>query len=115
MSVLKFTGPQPCGPPFPSDQREKSPVMSEQEILLPPQQPRRQDARDLQSRLYREIGLAAVEAALLPGSLDDDRVVPTVGLSNAPSSANKVVLPLPLAPTIDAKAPSPTSKLTLCT
>ncbi|HUO55643.1 MAG TPA: hypothetical protein VMU18_12920 [Rhodoblastus sp.] len=37
--------------------------MSEQEIILPPQ-PRRQDARDLQSRLYREIGLAAVEAAL---------------------------------------------------
>jgi hypothetical protein len=38
--------------------------MSEQEIILPPQQPRRQDARDLQSRLYREIGVAAVEAAL---------------------------------------------------
>jgi hypothetical protein len=38
--------------------------MSEQEIILPPPQPRRQDARDLQSRLYREIGLAAVEAAL---------------------------------------------------
>lgn len=37
--------------------------MSEQEIIVPPQ-PRRQDARDLQSRLYREIGLAAVEAAL---------------------------------------------------
>ncbi|WP_298425960.1 hypothetical protein [Rhodoblastus sp.] len=37
--------------------------MSEQEIILPPQ-PRRQDARDLQARLYREIGLAAVEAAL---------------------------------------------------
>ncbi len=29
-----------------------------------PVPPRRQDARDLQSRLYREIGLAAVEAAL---------------------------------------------------
>jgi hypothetical protein len=39
--------------------------MSEQDIILPPFQPRRQDARDLQSRLYREIGLAAVEAALL--------------------------------------------------
>jgi hypothetical protein len=38
--------------------------MSEQEIIVPPPQPRRQDARDLQSRLYREIGLAAVEAAL---------------------------------------------------
>ena len=38
--------------------------MSEQEIIVPPSQPRRQDARDLQSRLYREIGLAAVEAAL---------------------------------------------------
>jgi hypothetical protein len=38
--------------------------MSEQEIIVPPRQPRRQDARDLQARLYREIGLAAVEAAL---------------------------------------------------
>ncbi|WP_374545133.1 hypothetical protein [Rhodoblastus sp.] len=37
--------------------------MSEQEIIVPPQ-PRRQDARDLQARLYREIGLAAVEAEL---------------------------------------------------
>jgi hypothetical protein len=43
---------------------KKSPVMSEQEIIVPPPQPHRQDARDLQSRLYREIGLAAVEAAL---------------------------------------------------
>jgi hypothetical protein len=38
--------------------------MSEQEIILPPSQPRREDARDLQMRLYREIALAAVEAAL---------------------------------------------------
>ncbi len=38
--------------------------MSEQEIILPPSQPRREDARDLQTRLYREIALAAVEAAL---------------------------------------------------
>jgi hypothetical protein len=38
--------------------------MSEQEILHRPAQPRRQDARGLQSRLYREIGLAAVEAAI---------------------------------------------------
>lgn len=38
--------------------------MAEQEIILPPSQPRREDARDLQARLYREIALAAVEAAL---------------------------------------------------
>jgi hypothetical protein len=38
--------------------------MSEQEIIHRPAQPRRQDARGLQSRLYREIGLAAVEAAI---------------------------------------------------
>jgi hypothetical protein len=44
--------------------RRESPVMSEQEIILPPSQPRREDARDLQMRLYREIALAAVEAAL---------------------------------------------------
>jgi hypothetical protein len=35
--------------------------MSEhQEVIFTPARPRRQDARDLQSRLYREIGLAAV-------------------------------------------------------
>lgn len=34
--------------------------MSEQQVILTPAKPRRQDARDLQSRLYREIGLAAV-------------------------------------------------------
>ncbi|MBB4199558.1 hypothetical protein CCR94_08600 [Rhodoblastus sphagnicola] len=34
-----------------------------------PAQPPRQDARDLQSRLYREIGLAAVEAALFAPDL----------------------------------------------
>ena len=38
--------------------------MSEQQIVFRPSQPRRVDARDLQSRLYREIGLAAVEAAI---------------------------------------------------
>lgn len=44
---------------------------SKQEILVP-RAPRRQDARDLQSRLYREIGhyhaigVAAVEAELFP-------------------------------------------------
>jgi hypothetical protein len=38
--------------------------MSEQQIIFRPSQPRRGDARDLQSRLYREIGLAAVEAAI---------------------------------------------------
>jgi hypothetical protein len=38
--------------------------MGEQEIIHRPSQPRRQDARGLQSRLYREIGLAAVEAAI---------------------------------------------------
>ncbi len=48
--------------------------MSEQEIIVPPPQPRRQDARDLQSRLYREIGLAAVEAALFaPETAASDR------------------------------------------
>jgi hypothetical protein len=42
--------------------------MSAHEVILPPPQPRhaaQQGApRDLSSRLYREIGLAAVEAAL---------------------------------------------------
>jgi hypothetical protein len=40
--------------------------MSEQQIIQSPAKPRRQDARDLQSRLYREIGLAAVAAELIP-------------------------------------------------
>jgi hypothetical protein len=41
------------------------------ELIQPvvPAQPHRQDARDLQSRLYREIGLAAVEAALFAPDL----------------------------------------------
>jgi hypothetical protein len=34
-----------------------------------PAQPPRVDARDLQSRLYREIGVAAVEAALFAPDL----------------------------------------------
>ena len=38
--------------------------MSEQQINFRPAQSLRGDARDLQSRLYREIGLAAVEAAI---------------------------------------------------
>jgi hypothetical protein len=43
--------------------------MSEQQIIHSATQPRRQDPRDLQSRLYREIGLAAVEAALSPSDM----------------------------------------------
>ncbi|WP_298358593.1 hypothetical protein [Rhodoblastus sp.] len=46
--------------------------MSEQEIILPPSQPRREDARDLQTRLYREIALAAVEAALFATDATDE-------------------------------------------
>lgn len=38
--------------------------MSEQQIIFRPSHPRGEDARGLQSRLYREIGLAAVEAAI---------------------------------------------------
>lgn len=38
--------------------------MSSREILPSPPSPRPGVARDLSSRLYREIGLAAVEAAL---------------------------------------------------
>ncbi len=38
--------------------------MSEQQIIHSPQRSRRQDARDLQARLYREIGLAAVASEL---------------------------------------------------
>ena len=38
--------------------------MSEQQIIHPPQRSRRQEARDLQARLYREIGLAAVAIEL---------------------------------------------------
>jgi len=43
--------------------------MSELFTKTIPAQPPRQDARDLQSRLYREIGLAAVEAALFAPDL----------------------------------------------
>jgi len=43
--------------------------MSELFSKTVPAQPPRQDARDLQSRLYREIGLAAVEAALFAPDL----------------------------------------------
>ncbi len=39
--------------------------MSEQQIIHSPQRSRRQEARDLQARLYREIGLAAVASELL--------------------------------------------------
>ncbi len=38
--------------------------MSEQQIIHSPQKSRRQEARDLQARLYREIGLAAVATEL---------------------------------------------------
>ncbi len=38
--------------------------MSEQHIIYGPAQARREEARGLQSRLYHEIGLAAVEAAI---------------------------------------------------
>jgi hypothetical protein len=42
--------------------------MSEQSVILSPTKPRRQDARDLQSRLYRELGLEAVAVELFgPG------------------------------------------------
>jgi len=43
--------------------------MSESFSTPVPAQPRREDARDLQSRLYREIGVAAVEAALFAPDL----------------------------------------------
>jgi hypothetical protein len=43
--------------------------MSELFPVTVPAQPPREDARDLQSRLYREIGLAAVEAALFAPDL----------------------------------------------
>jgi hypothetical protein len=49
------------GPEIPGCFRvERVSLMSEQQVILTPAKPRRQDARDLQSRLYREIGLAAV-------------------------------------------------------
>jgi len=42
--------------------------MSEQSVILPPAKPKREDARDLQSRLYRELGLEAVATELFgPG------------------------------------------------
>jgi len=43
---------------------KRAQVMSEQEITYRATPWGRQDARGLQSRLYREIGLAAVEAAI---------------------------------------------------
>jgi len=43
--------------------------MSELFPIPVPAQPHREDARDLQSRLYREIGMAAVEAALFAPDL----------------------------------------------
>ncbi len=39
-------------------------MMNKQQLMHSPVKPRREDARDLQSRLYREIGLAAVAAEL---------------------------------------------------
>jgi hypothetical protein len=39
-------------------------MMNEQQLMHSQVRPRREDARDLQSRLYREIGLAAVAAEL---------------------------------------------------
>jgi hypothetical protein len=39
-------------------------MMNKQQLMHSPVRPRREDARDLQSRLYREIGLAAVAAEL---------------------------------------------------
>ena len=42
--------------------------MSEQAVILSPARPKREDARDLQSRLYRELGLEAVASELFgPG------------------------------------------------
>ncbi|MGO9392308.1 hypothetical protein [Rhodoblastus sp.] len=38
--------------------------MSEKQIIHSPQKSRRQEARDLRARLYREIGLAAVATEL---------------------------------------------------
>jgi hypothetical protein len=43
--------------------------MSESSPAPIPARPPREDARDLQSRLYREIGLAAVESALFAPDL----------------------------------------------
>ena len=43
--------------------------MSELSPASNPARPPREDARDLQSRLYREIGLAAVESALFAPDL----------------------------------------------
>jgi hypothetical protein len=49
------------GPEIPGwFQVERVSLMSEHHVIPAPASPRRQDARDLQSRLYREIGLAAV-------------------------------------------------------
>jgi hypothetical protein len=62
--------------------------MSEQEIIVPPQ-PRRQDARDLQSRLYREIGLAAVEAALFAPETALSAKVETLAENRAETRAER--------------------------
>ncbi|MCW2285643.1 hypothetical protein M2323_003540 [Rhodoblastus acidophilus] len=55
-----------------------------------PAQPPREDARDLQSRLYREIGVAAVEAALFA----PDLLLAEINQRNARGAETKV-LPFP--------------------
>lgn len=48
-------------------------MMNKQPLMHSPARPRREDARDLQSRLYREIGLAAVAAELFgPETVERD-------------------------------------------
>ncbi len=51
--------------------------MSHQDLLHAPTRTRRQEARDLQARLYREIGLAAVAAELFaPERSEQDCAAP---------------------------------------
>src|SRR5579862_1524754 len=48
-------------------------------------------------------------------SWPDTSILPELGLSRAPSNDSRVLLPLPLGPTIEAKVPSPTSNETSST
>jgi hypothetical protein len=56
-----------------------------------PAHPPRQDARDLQSRLYREIGLAAVEAALFA----PDLLLAEIERRQSDSRADGTIAPFP--------------------
>ncbi len=66
-------------------------MMNKQQLMHSPVRPRREDARDLQSRLYREIGLAAVAAELFGPEPRREAVEPRQDRANMDRGNVKVV------------------------